>query len=109
MNKNSEYRNWYIWADKEPKYRGPWGEDVWHPAGGSYYYGIFWEGMPDLNLSNPAVTDEIYKITKFWLEDMKVDGFRMDAIRHFVERDQSKKTRKKHTPGSRGFTNSTSP
>ncbi len=87
MNKNSEYRNWYIWADKEPKYRGPWGEDVWHPAGGSYYYGIFWEGMPDLNLSNPAVTDEIYKITKFWLEDMKVDGFRMDAIRHFVERD----------------------
>jgi glycosidase len=41
--------------------------------------------MPDLNYRNPEVTDEIYEITRFWLQDMGVDGFRMDAIRHLIE------------------------
>jgi glycosidase len=41
--------------------------------------------MPDLNYRNPAVTSEIYDVTRFWLQEMGVDGFRMDAIRHLIE------------------------
>jgi glycosidase len=41
--------------------------------------------MPDLNYRTPAVTDEMYEVTRFWLQDMGVDGFRMDAIRHLIE------------------------
>ena len=58
---------------------------MWHALGGDYYYGIFWSGMPDLNLENPEVTAELHAITTFWLEEMGVDGFRLDAARHYIE------------------------
>lgn len=82
---DAEYRDWYIWADPAPNFIGPWGQQVWYASQQGYYYAIFWSGMPDLNLENPDVTAEIYNVARFWLEDMDVDGFRMDAIRHFVE------------------------
>ncbi len=84
-NGDPEYRDWYVWADGDPGYLGPWGQRVWYAGKDGYYYAVFWSGMPDLNLSNTAVTDEIYNITRFWLEEMGVDGFRMDAVRHFIE------------------------
>ncbi len=29
---NSPYRDWYIWSETDPKYVGPWGEQVWHSS-----------------------------------------------------------------------------
>ena len=46
---------------------------------GWYYECRFWEGMPDLNLDQEAVREEIRKIAAFWLEK-GVDGFRLDAV-----------------------------
>jgi glycosidase len=87
---NSPYRDWYLWSNDKPRYRGPWGQEVWHasPGGDDYYYGIFWGGMPDLNYRNPAVTAEAQKITAFWLNEMGADGFRLDAIKHLIENTQ---------------------
>ncbi len=82
---NSPYRDFYIWSDENPGYKGPWGQRVWHRTPTGYYYGIFWEGMPDLNYNNPAVTAEMEKVIRFWLEDMGVDGFRLDAVKHLIE------------------------
>jgi glycosidase len=80
------YREWYIWSDKDPGYLGPWNAQAWHRAGnGQYYYAIFWDQMPDLNYDNPAVREEVKKITAFWLRDVGVDGFRLDAIRYLDE------------------------
>ncbi len=78
-------RDWYIWADEDPGYRGPWGAVAWHRAGGDYYYGVFWDGMPDLNYRNPAVSEEMQAVATFWLRDIGVDGFRLDAIKHLIE------------------------
>ena len=47
-----------------------------------YYEGQFSPDMPDLNLGNPAVRDEIRQIMKYWL-DMGVGGFRVDAAKEF--------------------------
>jgi glycosidase len=80
-----QYRDWYIWSTENPGYRGPWDQVVWIPSGDDYYYAVFWEGMPDLNFDNPEVTLAINEVTQYWLEDMNVDGFRMDAIRHLIE------------------------
>lgn len=82
----SPYRDWYLWADGDPGYPGPWGETVWHksPVRDEYYYGVFYEGMPDLNYRNPAVTTKALEISRFWL-GMGVDGFRLDAIKHLIE------------------------
>jgi glycosidase len=85
MDRDSERRDWYVWADENPGFRGPQGQRVWHPSGGDYYYGIFWDGMPDLNYENPEVTAAMYEISRYWLEEMSVDGFRLDAIKHMVE------------------------
>lgn len=52
---------------------------------GAYYYAYFWEGMPDLNYTNPAVTAEMKQITKFWLTEVGIDGFRLDAIGALIE------------------------
>lgn len=86
-NPESPYRDWYLWSKDDPGYRGPWGDVAWHksPARDEYFYGIFWSGMPDLNYRNPAVTAEAEKISAFWLNDMGVDGFRLDAIKHLIE------------------------
>lgn len=82
----SPYRDWYIWSETDPRTIGPWGQDVWHegPQGG-YFYGVFWSGMPDLNFNNPEVTAEMQSVTRYWLEDVKVDGLRLDAIRYLIE------------------------
>ncbi len=85
---NSPYRDFYLWSNDKPLYRGPFGNnEVWHksPVADEYYYGLFWSGMPDLNYRNPAVTAEAQRISLFWIEEMGVDGFRLDAIKHMIE------------------------
>ena len=79
-----EYADWYLWSETDPATTGPWGQQVWHELNGRYYFGLFWEGMPDLNLENPDVTAELRDVARFWL-DVGVDGFRLDAARHLIE------------------------
>lgn len=81
----SAYDQWYRWSAAKPAQVGPWGQQVWYGLGSRYYYAVFWDGMPDLNLRNPAVTQAVYDVARFWLQDMGVDGFRMDAVRYLVE------------------------
>jgi alpha-amylase len=87
LNPSSPYRSWFRWSATKPDVKGPWGQEVWHksPIRDEYYYGIFWHGMPDLNYENPAVREEAKKVARFWLEEMGVDGFRLDAIPYLVE------------------------
>lgn len=78
-------RDWYLWENTKPNYNGPWGQTVWHNRNNAYYYGVFWGGMPDLNFNNIEVTNEIKDISRFWAEEMGVDGFRIDAVKHWIE------------------------
>jgi glycosidase/outer membrane protein assembly factor BamB len=81
----SEHDSWYIWRTDPPDYLSPWGTPVWYWLGNRYFYGLFWEGMPDLNYENGAVTLAMRDIINFWLTDMGADGFRLDAVRHLIE------------------------
>lgn len=84
--KGGSHHDWYIWKDEDPGWPSVAGPNPWHrTAAGDYYYGAFWEGMPDLNLSNPDVTAELERIATTWLDDFHVDGFRIDAAKHLVE------------------------
>lgn len=82
---DNDFNTWYRWLPVDPGYLGPWGQPVWHQEGNRYFYGVFWDGMPDLNLRNLDVIAEIYDIADYWLNDLNVDGFRLDAIKHLVE------------------------
>ena len=86
LEEDSPYRNWYTWSPTERKMPG-WEAPTWHKISTrtEWYYGLFWSGMPDLNLANRAVRAEAERIARFWLTEMGVDGFRLDAVGHFFE------------------------
>jgi alpha-amylase len=94
----STYRSWYRFASPKPNEKGPWGQDVWvkSPVRDEYYYAVFSSYMPDLNWGTPAVHDEFKRIAKFWIQEMHVDGFRLDAVSYMSE-DHG---RLQHSPGT---------
>jgi len=85
---SSPYRNYYIWKNYNPGYTGSWGQQVWHQFNNYYYFGMFWSGMPDLNMAHTPLKNEIFNLTRYWLDTMNVDGFRLDAIKHLFEDGQ---------------------
>ena len=91
-DKNSKYRNWYIWSEKKPEH---WNEGMVFPGvqkqtwtydklAKEWYYHRFFEFQPDLNMENPEVREEIRRIMGYWLE-MGVAGFRVDAVPFILE------------------------
>lgn len=85
-NKNSKYRNYYLWADNNTDVTegSSLSAQPWVPIGEDHYYALFWEGMPDLNFDNKEVREEMKKVAKFYL-DMGIDGFRLDAAMHIYK------------------------
>ena len=83
----SRYRDWFRWSVTNPKTKGPWGQEVWHksPVRNEYFYGVFWSGMPDLNYEHAPVRREADRVARFWLREMGVDGFRLDAVSFLIE------------------------
>ena len=83
----SQYRSWFRFSPTPSTERGPWGQVLWHksPVRDEYYYGIFTAEMPDLNYATRAVRDEAERVGRFWLTEMGVDGFRLDAVPYLVE------------------------
>lgn len=53
------------------------------------YYSRFVDA-PDLNYANSEVREEIKRIGKFWLVEVGVDGFRLDAARHIFDCENAK-------------------
>lgn len=93
--KQNPYRDYYVWLDQKTidslgiatreKSGDSWEVSPWHAlkeGGPEKYYGLFWSGMPDLNFDNPKVREEIYSVADFWLTEVGVDGFRLDAAKH---------------------------
>ncbi len=93
-DRNSPYRDYYVWSDTDQKYReariifldtepSNW---TWDEKAGQYYWHRFYASQPDLNFDHPAVQQEMLNIARFWL-DMGIDGFRADAVPYLFERD----------------------
>jgi len=97
--RDNPYRDYYVWAQKDTIAESINKKVItldshnirqWHDPGNGedFYYGFFIGGMPDLNYDNPKVRQEIYVIGKFWLEEIGVDGFRLDAAKHIFPDDR---------------------
>jgi maltose alpha-D-glucosyltransferase / alpha-amylase len=92
-DEHSRWRDFYVWADERPS--GPPGvvfpdaEDSnwdYDEVAGKWFLHRFYSHMPDLNIANPAVRDEINKVVGYWLE-LGVSGFRVDAAPFVIELD----------------------
>jgi maltose alpha-D-glucosyltransferase/alpha-amylase len=93
-DKNSPYRDYYVWSDTDQKYKDTriifldtepsnWS---WDEATGQYYWHRFYASQPDLNFENPKVQEEMLNVARFWL-DLGIDGFRADAVPYLFERE----------------------
>lgn len=93
LDPNSPYRDWFRWS-ATPEPDNEYGDNNWHraPDREDYYYGFFSPRMPDLNWETAAVREEMMRVATFWLEEMGVDGFRLDAVRHLMEDDGGRST-----------------
>lgn len=94
-----KYWDYYVWAHKDdPQVQPPAGQkwSNWHTVKGSdyLYYAFFSPTMPDLNYDNPKLRQEILNIGRFWLSEMNVDGFRLDAARHIYPEERAKDSQK---------------
>jgi maltose alpha-D-glucosyltransferase/alpha-amylase len=93
-DRNSPYRDYYVWSDTDEKYReariifldtepSNW---TWDEVAGQYYWHRFYASQPDLNYDNPQVQEEMIQVASFWLE-LGIDGFRADAVPYLFERE----------------------
>lgn len=87
VNREAGFEDFYVWVDDNPGYRLPWASESWHynNTRQQYYYGLFYSGMPDLNYNSQAVKDSMFSAADFWLSDVGVDGFRLDAVKFIFE------------------------
>ncbi|WP_336213867.1 alpha,alpha-phosphotrehalase [Enterobacter sp. P82] len=93
LNKESPYRQFYIWRDGTPEqlpnnWRSKFGGNAWrwHAESEQYYLHLFAPEQADLNWENPEVRAELKKVCEFWA-DRGVDGLRLDVI-NLVSKDQ---------------------
>jgi maltose alpha-D-glucosyltransferase/alpha-amylase len=99
-DRDSPYRDWYVWSDTEPedRFEGqvfPGVEsETWtfDDKAGAWYRHRFYSFEPDLNTENPEVRAEIRRIAEAWLR-VGVSGFRIDAAPFLIEPKR---------PGARG-------
>lgn len=63
--------------------------DPKNPAASYECFGIYWR-LPKLRLSAPGLREYLFDVARFWIEEMGVDGFRLDAaneVEHAFWRD----------------------
>lgn len=81
---SNAFSDWYVWSNAKPTGWRIYGSDPWHAAQGRYYFGGFWDQMPDFNLRNEQVVEWHLDNMRFWL-NAGVDGFRFDAVGNLIE------------------------
>ncbi|MED0966760.1 alpha,alpha-phosphotrehalase [Bacillus paramycoides] len=87
-DKNSPYRNYYIWRDEKNNWQSKFGGSAWKydEKTEQYFLHLFDETQADLNWENERLREEVYDMMRFWL-DKGVKGFRLDVI-NLISKDQ---------------------
>jgi glycosidase len=102
-NENSPYREYFVWTHKDdpqvklladktnPDSRN---RNRWNKVEGSeyLYYSYFGGHMPDLNFDSPKLRAEVFKIGRYWLTEVGIDGFRLDAARHIFPDERARES-----------------
>lgn len=89
LNNRNGKKDWFVWRSSRPTqgwatFGGGPGSGFHGASNGQFYYGIFWDGMPDLNYRNPAVQTAMEDVAAYWL-NLGFDGLRVDAVKYLFE------------------------
>ncbi len=90
-DRGSRYRDYYRWSDtrqEQPSEVAFPGEQkstwTFDEVAGQWYMHRYFDFMPDLNITEPNVLDEMHKVLGFWLE-LGISGFRVDSLQFMIE------------------------
>jgi maltose alpha-D-glucosyltransferase/alpha-amylase len=90
-DRRSRYRDYYRWSDEkqqEPSEVAFPGEQkstwTYDDVAGQWYMHRYFDFMPNLNITEPNVRDEMNKVLGFWLE-LGISGFRVDSLQFMIE------------------------
>ena len=90
-DRDSRYRDYYRWSDTkqgEPREVAFPGEQTstwtYDDVAGQWYMHRYYDFMPDLNITDPDVLDEMHKVLGLWLE-LGISGFRVDSLPFMIE------------------------
>ncbi len=90
-DRGSRYRDYYRWSDtrqEQPSEVAFPGEQkstwTYDDDAGQWYMHRYFDFMPDLNITEPNVLDEMHKVLGFWLE-LGISGFRVDSLPYMIE------------------------
>ena len=89
-DEKNKYRDYYIWKDNEEKLKdfnqsivSPSIKFAWRELNEKdKYYATWSECMPDINLTNEDVKNEIKDIAKFYI-DKGIDGFKLEGVKWY--------------------------
>lgn len=81
--------NYYVWSDtkhntsQDSNCHDQSSDNQWHynNVRNKYYLGAFGSDMPNLNLDNQDVKNELVKVLKYWY-GLGVDYLRLDSVKH---------------------------
>ncbi len=91
-SEDAKHRDWYVWSKEKPS---DWNEGMVFPGeqdatwtydkkAKAYFFHRFFKHQPNLNIDNPEVREEIYRIMGYWIQ-LGVAGFRVDAVPFLLE------------------------
>jgi maltose alpha-D-glucosyltransferase/alpha-amylase len=90
-DRGSRYRDYYRWSDQkqaEPSEVAFPGEQdstwTYDDEARQWYMHRYYDFMPELNITEPGVRDEMNKVLGFWLE-LGISGFRVDSLQFMIE------------------------
>ena len=66
---NCPFKDWYFISEGNSTYDDPFAYRSWEGH----------EELPELNVENEAVREYLFKVAKFWLGEVGVDGWRLDV------------------------------
>ena len=85
-SRENPFHDYFLWKDGDGitppnEMRACFGGSAWTyvPEIGQWYFHQFAPQQPDLNWTNPAMRQALYRAIRFWV-DKGVEGFRLDVI-----------------------------
>ena len=90
-NLNEDYRGFYQWGNHLTQSSKINEKNSWYPYGDHPYsfYAKFGSGMPELNFSYKSTREAVEDMSVYWVKNVGVDGFRLDAVKHIYMQDEA--------------------
>ena len=89
-NLDADYRGYYQWGNHNTQSKIK-EANSWYPYGSHpySYYAKFGSSMPELNYSFKTTREAVEDMSTYWVKDIGVDGFRLDAVKHIYMSDET--------------------